>query len=176
MFRLLVITLVLAHAADWLFNEILATWHAEHLDVMESERFSVITDWLRQGCFALVIFLIATWSDIARVQVVIEQRGSVLGGLVSAANAIVNRPVELLGLGGFFVALEWIAMTLFAVVLGRIRTDSLEQIGWWLLGSQVLVLLRMGLGFARVAAYTAVAEDLRSESETRLGASRVGSA
>ena len=77
-------------------------------------------------------------------------------------------------LGGFFVALEWIAMVLFAVVLGRIRTDSLEQLGWWLLGSQVLVLLRMGLGFARVAAYTAVAEDLRSESETRLIPGRAG--
>lgn len=176
MLRLLIVTLLLAHAADWLFNETLKTWHDEHLVAIESERFSVLTEWLRQGLFALVIFLIATWSDIARVQVVIEQRGSVLGALVSAGNAILSRPVELLGLGGFFVAVEWMAMIFFAVGLGRIRTDSMEQLGWWLLGAQVLVLLRLGLGFARVAAFTAVAEDLRSESETRLGPTRPGPA
>ena len=64
--------------------------------------------------------------------------------------------------------LSTIAMVVFAAMLGRIRTDSLEQLGWWLFGSQVLILLRLGLGFARIAAYTAVAEDLRGESEARL--------
>jgi hypothetical protein len=176
MLRLLLVTLVLAHAADWLFNDVFATWHGESLDVTESERFSVITDWMRQGLFALVIFGLAIWSDVARVQVVIEQRGSVLGGLVSAANALLVRPVEMLGLGAFFVAVEWIAMALFAVALGRVRTDSPEQLGWWLLGSQALILLRLGLGFARIAAYTAVAEDLRSESEARLSPGRAGTA
>lgn len=176
MLRLLIVTLVLVHAADWLFNGLLATWHSEHLDVQESERLAVLTDWLRQGLFVLLLFFIATWSDLARVQVVIEQRGSVLGALVSAANAIVTRPVEVLGLAGFFVATEWIAMALFAGGLARIRTDSFEQLAWWVLGSQVLVLLRLGLGFARIAAYTAVAEDLRSECESRLSPSRASRA
>jgi hypothetical protein len=169
MMRLLVVALVLAHAADWFFNGVLKTWHDEHLVAIESERVSVMTDWLRQGLFALVIFLIATWSDVARVQVVIEQRSSVLGGLVSAGDALISRPIELLGLGAFFLTTEWLAMVFFAVGMDRIRVDSGQQIVWWVLASQLLILLRIGLGFARVAAYTSVAEDLRAESEARIG-------
>jgi hypothetical protein len=168
MLRLLAVTLVLAFSLDWLFNEALGEWHDQNLVAIESERLSVLTDWLRQGSFALSLFLLATWTDVARVQVVLERRGSVLAALASAANALLRRPVEILGLGGAFVAAEWIAMVVFAALLGRVRTDSFEQLGWWLLGSQALVLVRLGLGFARVAAYTAVGEDLRADRELRL--------
>ena len=168
MLRLLLATLVVAFALDWFFNGLLGDWHAEHLVAVESERLTVITDWIRQGLFALSLFLLATWSDLARVQVVLERRGSVLAGLVSGANVLLSRPVEVLLLGGFFVAVEWIAMLAAASWLAGLRTDSLHELGWWLLGAQALVLLRLGLGFARIAAYTAIGEDLREERETRL--------
>jgi hypothetical protein len=171
MLRLLAVTLVIVHAWDWLMNTVLATQHEQLLTAVEDERVTVVSDWLRQGIFAGGLFLLATWTDLTRVQVVLERRGSVLAGLVSAADALIRRPVEVLGLGAFFVAVEWIAMVLGAVVLGRISTDSLEQLGWWLLGAQVLVLLRLGLGFARIAAFTAIGEDLREERETKLAPS-----
>ena len=168
MLRLFALTLVMAFALDWLFNDKLASWHDETLVAIESERLSVLTDWLRQGLFALALFLLATWTDFARVQVVLERRNSVLAGLVSAAEAITRRPVEVLGLGGFFVALEWLAMVLAAMLLSGLRTDSMEQLAWWMLGAQLLVILRLGLGFARIAAYTAIGEDLREERQARL--------
>jgi uncharacterized membrane protein YvlD (DUF360 family) len=168
MLRLLAVTLVIAFAWDWLCNTILVKQHEQWLTAVEDERVTVVSDWLRQWLFAGGLFLLATWTDLARVQVVLERRGSVLAGLVSAANALLQRPMEVLGLGAFFVVVEWIAMALGAIVLGRIRTDSLDQLGWWLLGAQVLILLRLGLGFARIAAFTAIGEDLREERETRL--------
>ena len=91
MLRLLLVTLVLAHAADWLFNGQLKEWHDRYLVAIESERFSVLTDWLREGLFVLVIFLIAVWTDLARVQVVVEQRSSVIGGRGSYSEALYNR-------------------------------------------------------------------------------------
>lgn len=171
MLRLLAVTLVIAFAWDWLMNGILGTQHGELLTAVEDERVTVVSDWLRQWVFVGGLFLLATWTDVARVQIVLERRGSVLAGLVSAANALLQRPVEIFGLGAFFVAVEWIAMVFGAITLGRIRTDSVEQLGWWLLGAQLLILLRLGLGFARVAAFTAIGEDLREERETKLAPS-----
>lgn len=159
MLRLLVVAMLFTFLAGFVFNRTLVDVHERYFSAISSERLSVLADWSREGLFLVVLFVLTTWLDLARVRVVVEGRRSSLAALVSAADGILRRGVPTLIVAATFLLAELGVMALGSAVLAGTPTRSWASIAAWTAAGQLLVLSRVALGSGRLAAFTSLVED-----------------
>jgi hypothetical protein len=158
MLRFLGFSLLVAWLCDELLNGMVAGKLSKASALWESERLAVVADWALQGSFLLLFFGLAAWVDLARVQLVLEKRRSILASLVHAADRALSHPVAVFLPLLIFLGLELGLMALGSRLLAAISTGSSTGLWTWLAVSQLLVLCRLGLGLARLGGLASVVE------------------
>jgi hypothetical protein len=168
MLRILLLGLPLFWLVDLAVNRGLATLFHDAFGDLENQRSEVLAEWLRQAILLVLVLLASTWLDLARARAVVGGRRSALAALADAASSAVSHPGPVAAVSLVFLAAELAVMGVGASVLASVRTDSWRELATWVVGAQVIVLLRLGLGFGRLAGYVAIAEEERADREARV--------
>lgn len=163
MLRMLALSLPLFYVMDLALNTGLGKLVDRYLMDIENERVGITCDWLRQGLFLAGVFAVATWFDHARAKLVVDEQRSALVALSASIVSLARRPFPVLTVAAVFLGAELAAMVVGAGLVARLETGSIGELAAWIAATQLLILLRVGLGFGRIAGLVALAEEERED-------------